>query len=766
MSNEDTFNPNGWHAPFCAYFTIPNLGLISDTNVEFRAVATDQSCNVDPNPLVVRFMIGETHAPETDVVWAKRADGTEFDVWPVISDSTDVTQLGPIDIAEPVRIMTTGEDATAITQVDLKYRKVGACYDLPEWLNPWRSMSADGYTLLRTRYDYPFDVDLAALAAEQGYGVYEFYPEAKDNEGNVTPPPVNPYRFKIMTNEATITTTLPDSAAPGDEFWFEAALATADPMAVVTFWYAERVLDVAIDAARITPDPDQPLFETLPLDLAMVDPGNNAVLTIMRGETPITTKFIATAAELIASGVEGDWTYDATGQAIEFKVAPLPTDMVTISYNVTAYAYLWTDGPLHSTDDDAPYTAAWDQMHGGVPEPHFDEVSAYDVIATVSIGSDECGLTEGLASEGKLVMLVDENAPDVEIYGRGLWNVNPGIYWPGNPSFDTVAGLTEWKLSGIEHEWFVTAGEGTPDQDPDDVQSVDLVFTGAYTGATETRIAMTKITGETVPMTFTLYESDFPDVRYGFENVGLQIDGFIHPMTETQPGVWQVTGVPIETDTETQYAFAIDQDGNDWDDYIPDPRNQRDEDKGKGGPGQPMIISSVNVPPTPFWFAPGPGLGSVTAVWKVRAEATDLSQNTGKTPDILFVYDPVAPTIDEVTSTSLRFNEDEEVTVNAIITDPVPADFNVITVKQARFQYSPNYAVQTEGTAYGRVWIDLGIDTDSDGRLGDRRADPGSRARRLRQRRRRALGRAGRGDLRPWRSVCWPWTTVTTTARR
>jgi hypothetical protein len=690
MDNEDQFGANDWYGPYCIYFPVPNLGLISDTNIEFRAVATDQACNEDPNPAVTRFMFGETDAPETDVVWAKLGDGSEFDVLPLISDGSDVTELGADEIADPVTMLVTSEDETAITQVDLKYRKVGECYGLDEWNNPWHSMSADGFTVPPApdqNYDYLFTVDLGALEADQGYGVYEFYPEAQDNEGNLTPPPVNPYRFKIMTNSALLGPLADDEAAPGDELWFDATLAVPADDAMITFLYAERVLDEAIDATRITPDPDHATFQTTSLAHGMVGP-SAAILTL----NGTAGTYYADAAGLIASGQPGDWTYDAGASAIEFAVRPDPTDVILVSYNISGWSTI-------STDDDAPYTGAWDQPSGGVPTPYDDDTDAYDVIAVLTLGSGECALTESAASEGMLVHLVDESAPRMWLYGLGLCNADPLTYWPGNPSFDTVAGLTEWKLSGIEHEMFVTSEE--------DVAAIDLVLTGAFTGATETRVPMAQVLTETLPMTFTLYESDFPEVMYGFENVGLQIMGGIYPMTEIQPGVWQVSGVAVPVGTETEYAFAIDQDGNDWDNYIADPRNQ----KVAGAP--PAPYSSVKLPDAGFWYASGFDFGEETAVWKVRAEATDATGNVGVTHDYTFVYDPVAPTIDAVTATSLRFNEDEDVTVNATITDPVPADFDVITVKQVRFQYSPNYMV-SDRERYERVWLDFGTCVDND----------------------------------------------------
>lgn len=704
MSNEDLFNGDDWYGPYCVYFLHETLGLISDTNIEFRAVATDQSCNEDPDPVVVRFMFGETDEPETDVVWAKLADGTEIDVLPLLSDGTDVTELYAADIADPVDLLVTGEDETAITRVDLLFRKVGECYDLMEWENPWLSMSAEGFTTERTNYDYPFAVDLEMLAQAHGYGIYEFFPQAEDNEGNLTPPPENPYRFKIMLNEATITTA-GGTVAPGDEYWFTAELDFADAGALVSFLYAERILDVAIDATRITPDPDHATFQTLPLDMPMYGPATNAILTV----NGVAGTFYLTADELIAEGGAGDWTYDAGAQAIEFAVLPAPTDEILVSYNLTGYDYLWADGPgVASTDEVAPYTAAWDAAFGhNVPFPVYDETEAYDVIAVVAIGEDECGLSEHGLSEGLLLLLEDELAPNAMLYGGGLiYTPEPDDeYWPGNPSYDSVAGLIEWKLSGIEHEFFATS-------DSQDVATMEAIFIGDATD-TETVVAMTLYDegADFVPMTFTLYQSDFFDVPYDFENVVLHINGFDYELAETVlgNGIWQVGGVPVPVGAVTEYYYSIDQVGNDWFDTF-DRRNYKT--MVPPGPGGISYFSTVHVPAAPFWYAPAPSFGTTTSVWQVKAQATDTEGNVGTSHLYTFVYDPVAPAIEEVTADALRFGAGDDVTTHAIISDPVPATFDVITVEALFVQYCPNYAAPEAD----RVWLDFGADTDpSDG---------------------------------------------------
>ena len=708
MVNEDLFNALDWSAPYCVYFPITALGLISDTNVEFRAVATDQSCNTDPDPVVLQVILGETNAPETDAVWVKLADETEIDYLPFISDGDDVTQLSADDIAEPITTLVTGEDATAIAQVDLKFRKVGDCYDLYEWENPWLSMSDLGYTTLNTSYDYPFEIDLATLVADHGYGVYEWYAEAMDNNGNVTPPYENPYQFKILTNMATIMTPAA-TVAPGDEFWFTAELDAPDDDATVFFMYAERMMDVVIDPTRITPDPENPTYQTLALDMPMGHPSQDAVLTI----NGVEGDFFATADELVADGAAGDWTYDVAAKAIEFYALPAPTDTILVSYNITGYDWLYGFlGGDVSSDDDAPYTAAWDQLHNNVPFPEYPEYTdAYDVIAVATIGDGACAVSEPWMSEGLYLMLEDELAPNAHLYGGGLFNKAPETaYWPGNPSFRSVAGLTEWKLSGVEHEFFALS-------DSEDVAEMNLVFTGPDTD-TDYTVPMTMVDemADYVYMTFTLYEADLPEIRYPLENVALNINGFQYPMAETEvgSGIWQVVDVPVPVGEEIAYTFAIDQDGNDWDDEIPDPRNREMAIVPPIPYGGPWTYddwhSSIYVPVVPFWYAPGPDFGDVTSVWQVKCEATDGEGNTGSTPVYTFVYDPVPPTVDEVTAEALRFGAGDNVKVYTQVYDPVPADFDVITVSQVWVQYCPNYLAAEED----QVWLHYGFDADAE----------------------------------------------------
>jgi len=717
-----SFHGTAYHEPYCAFFIIPPLQLNSDTPVEFRAVATDQSCNTDPNPAVARIVIGETNTPESDVVWVKLADGTEIDILAELSDGDDVDQLGTEEIAEPITLLVTAEDETAITAVELMFRPVGECVGLEEWEDPWMSMSAYVTNLeasggVDTAYDFLFTVDLAALVDEHGYGVYEFYGQARDDEGNASPVPVNPYRFKILTNFAWITSEAAP-IVPGSEFWFDADINVPDENARVEFLYAERVTDVAIDASAIYPHPARATYVTLPLEFAMVDPAASAVLTV----NGVQGTYYETWQELLAEGGEFDWTYESG--TIEFKVRPAPSATVLVSYDVTPYMCLWADGmpgTCSSTDFASPYTVAWDVEHGGVPAPQVAGTDAYDVIARVLIGTEnECLLAEPLVSEGFILPLQDEEAARGTLWAGGLWNEDPGEFYPGNPSFDSwegEEGTIEWKMSGVEHEFFVTSEDA-------DVASVDLTFSGPYRD--DVVVPMTEIEdgSEFVYMTFTMYESDFPDIPNGFENVWLMIDTLLgklpapdqYPMTEIEAGIWQVSDVPVRVGFASRYAFAIDQVGNNWEDWVADPRNLTEAipPKMAGELTQPpeMGMSLVSVPPAPFWYASGPDFGDLTAVWQITTTVTDGAGNVGvsrrKWDGGLadFVYDPVPPTVESVHVSSTRFAPGDDVTVTATVTDPVPADFNVITVASVRVQYSPNY------TTPDARWYDFGIDID------------------------------------------------------
>ncbi|MBD3237175.1 MAG: hypothetical protein GF330_10750 [Candidatus Eisenbacteria bacterium] len=707
---DDNTSPEDDNAPYYVYWVWPTWA--SDTNVLFRALSEDQSGNVDPDPEDVLVIIGESTPPETDVIEVLTADGMDVDVWPMISDGDGVTQLP----GGTVSVHATAEDASAIDYVDLMWQFSETCYpELEPWENQWRSMADDGVSAQDDTYPYNFDVDLDAVQGLFGDVVIAFYPNAVDDNGNQTPAPGNPYLFAIMSNFAYLDPELAGTTvAPEDEFWFEAMLDIdpTDPMAdpVVSFYYAERVLDEEIDATRITPDPVDPTYMTLSLLNEMASsPENHATLTIDDSLATYVTDW-----DEIDTPTMYHWTWvDDAGDTghVEFGALPDADSEIIVSYNVTEYAQIG-DG-----DSFPPYTVAWDQDDGGVPYPTNGDTDAYDCIAVLGYGDPEdgdCGLEELFVSEGWMLYLTNEDAPEVVLYPFGLHNEvpvadeypGPENYeaWPGNPSFDSEAGLTEWKMSGIEHEFFAVAADTL-----DEITEVNLIFTH---GDDETVVPMTLIdeNQENVMMVFTLYESDFPFIRYAWENVILTLNGFDYELSEVEDGVWQVADVPVPVGAETTYDFLIDMDGDDHDMRVVDPRNYT----ATAPPGPPTEYSSVNVPGTPFYYAQGIDFGELTDVWHVQVTAEDEDGNLGIDGPFTMVYDPEAPTVDAVTANSLRFDSDFDVEVYAEVTDPVPGDFNAITVDEVYFQYCPNYYETDQLGAH--VWVDFGVDTDpSDG---------------------------------------------------
>lgn len=702
LDGEDADEEEDYDAPYLVYFYIADLPFASDGDVFFRAVAHDESGNSDPdNTEEISVLIGESEAPVTDVIWTKTPGGTELDVWQTISDGDGVDMIGSSLDDMTLSVFATAEDneISGPLSIDLLWRMNPDCYpDLEPWENPWMSMADGGFSSVdATPPEYTFTVDMAGLVDEYGDAAIVFFPQAEDQGGNLTPAPTNPYALRLMTNEAMITTALPATVSPGDEFWFEAELETPVEGATVAFYYAPRILDVEIDATRVSQATPY-ISPDLEVDIA-ADPGCHVDLYI-NGE-PAT--YHEDLSEVTAP-TKMDYTVNGTAQ-IEFGAPVATDDEILVSYNIDSYAL------IGSGDSMPPYTVAWDAGDGGVPVPPADG-EAYDVIAVASIGSvasGECSLLEAQCSEGAMLYLVGDEAPDMALWMMGGNNAAPGDFWPGNPSFDSVANLTEWKMSGIEHQVFATHEDGG------EPVEVDLILTDEAGAETVVPMSLYAPTATTVPMTFTMYEADYAqsDLLYPVENAWLQLGGTDYEMTMLEDGIWQVTGVPVPVGATTEYNFYVDMEGDNFGEVL-DARNTRNA----GGP-----VSDVKVPPTPFWFAdlgneaPVPAasayFGTETAVWQLRLMATDIDENVGYTAPELMVYDPEPPTVDEIALESLRFSDaaapPPESWVQAF--DPVPADFDIITVDQVIWQYCPNYAADEAD----RVWVYLGEDADPDG---------------------------------------------------
>jgi FlgD Ig-like domain len=707
---EDPSLGKDYDSPFDVYFVVPAI-FGSTVDVNFRAIAYDQTGNSDATQATldaVVVMLGESTAPETDVIWAKNLDGTEIDVWSTVADGDGFDQIGTLAADQTVRVFATAEDngiggLGAVESIDLYWRMNASCYsDLEPWENPWRDMEADGFATQDADAIFEWDVAVDDLMTylTSGEGIVEFFPRGVDHAGNATVPPEHPWGFNLFTNEALITedTILAGTVAPGDEYWFEATLAVADPDAVVSFFYGERVLDEVIDATLVSPSYP---YTSLALDPALNgNPAAHAELNITEGETTTTGTYYADLADAEAPLTKYMWTMNGT--TVEFAVPPAVTDIITISYNVTAYV------AIADSDSNAPYTAAWDADDSGVPAPANSDTEAYDIIATVAVGTGDCALTEPAFTEGRLLMLINEDIPTADLFMGGLRNKQPDTAsWPGNPSFVTVGtnppSITEWKMSGVESEAFVI-------QDQGGVIAADgaQLFIGnadAETADIEVPLAYHDVNAETVAMTFTFYEKDYTaiDFRYPAENVDLVITGgMTYPMAETVAGsgIWQVTGVPIDVNATTQYKFDVDMVGDD-DGLRVDTRNNA------------AGVSSVKVPAVPFWYGAMDTetlLGTTTGVWEVWTIMTDVDGNVGTGNPYKFVYDPVAPTIDALTATLLRFTQTEDVTIFADAFDQTPATFDVITTTHVVFEYCPNYADEAN-----RVWVLMETDNSAAG---------------------------------------------------
>jgi hypothetical protein len=401
----------------------------------------------------------------------------------------------------------------------------------------WKSMSADGLLGppgVDTTYPYDFNIATDRILD----GVYQFYPRAYDANGTYNAAPVNPWGFKKFAladvNFAYVSTpagppAVPDEATAasegeaGDEYVIHASL--QDPLMAPTvkveFYYAQRILGEVVDPALV-----QPLapFTAPALTKTILGAATGDGMVVKINGTLGT--YHSDLAD-VAAPTKLDFTVNAVNQVV-FGARPGGGDEILVSYNFTSAGFLdWKQVTLGDTW--SPYTVAWSQADGGVPEPDDADTDAYDLIAiakfdlngdgTYSDDPTACDYNEPKASEGNYLYLRDEARPQVILYGLAYEKfVPPFPYldwnWPGNPLFRSGDELTgpnyENKLSGIETDVFVEA----TDTGGGEVASVKLDITASEIagGQTEkTSIDMTKISKDTefidIPITF--YEDDY-----------------------------------------------------------------------------------------------------------------------------------------------------------------------------------------------------------------------------------------------------------------
>ncbi|MCC7142468.1 MAG: hypothetical protein IT349_10235 [Candidatus Eisenbacteria bacterium] len=737
-ANGDIGSPEDYSSPYCVYVDVTKLPLWTDVNVLFRATAADQVCDIyrdDESPDVVSVIIGENQAPEADIVRAEDQDGVEIDVRPSIMDDDACDTIG--SDTQTMNVFVTAEDLSAVDLVDLYWRLDPNCYaDLTFEQLQWQSMSVAGLTAEDAVYPYDFAVAMANVAD----GAYQFYPRAVDKNGNATPPPASPWCFKKFANAgvdfAFVSTptpppAAPDHAAPGDEYVIHASLIDpADaPTTAVRFYYAERVLGESLDPTLV-----QPLspFTSTELDETIVSTelGDGVAVTING-----TAGTFHTDLSTVASPTKFDFTVDSGNNAIVFGARPDAADAILVSYNVTGWSQ------INEGDDWSPYTVAWSQENGGVPEPENNSADAYDLIATARFdvngdgeynGSDECDYDEALLSEGNYLILDDQERPLVKILGLDWSDDNPeqqddcpDYNWPGNPLFNSGDNVGDYdfvaKLSGVETDVFVLAA----DQGGSSIDSVSLQITAeALTGnrtAVVKTYAMTEYTTAqtTIDIPITFYEDDYTQWTPGsIENVILELtDGEtftrVYEMTD-MGSYWQATA-RFDVGAQTLYQFRVDLVG-DLQESVADARNSC-EQLLLGTP----VVSLLIVPETPFWYTHLDATTELTnnAVHQAVATAWDSAGNWGNNlnsgmpgdPDdhqgqVVFIHDRTNPEVDGI----LAFDDDnrplvcdrvspqESYNLVAQINDDPFTDLNILAVRNALFQYSPNG---------GQAWIDI-----------------------------------------------------------
>jgi hypothetical protein len=556
-------------------------------------------------------------------------------------------------------------------------------------MRQWKSMSADGL-LGSPGVDttYPYDFNIATDLIPDG--VYQFYPRAYDANGTYNDAPANPWGFKkfaLANSDFAYVSTpagppaVPDSVTAangdqaGDEYVIHASLRTPAmaPTVAVRFYYAERILDEVIDPSAV--QPMRPFTAPALTKTVLGGATGDGVVVKING---LLGTYHSSLAGLVAP-TKLDFTL--AGNQVVFGARPAAVDEVLVSYNFGSWAQ------IAAGDSWSPYTVAWSQADGGVPQPADADADAYDLaaVALFDLNGDgvygtPCDYTEPIASEGNYLFLRDEARPQVILYGLAYQEfVAPFPYldwnWPGNPLFRSGDELNlsnyENKLSGIETDVFVDA----VDTGGGEVASVKLDITASEIAGNQTlktSVDMTKIARNTeyidIPITF--YEDDYYSFFVtGFGPFGLHVQepqkDKLLPSWESAPIENVVLQVSVDHgDTWTRqyqmvrdvatrswsavgrfntgagdesqwYQFIVDLVGDEQT-VMPDARNLGQLVPAKNGVPAPYApyFSALNIPSTAnhaFWYT---HLDNATqlrnnAFHRVVVTATDTFGNTG-----------------------------------------------------------------------------------------------------------------------------------------
>jgi len=574
----DFFGPE-----WSAVFPYAKISLPSDILVNFRATGYRGGYkSPDPNSCKACLVLSENKGPETDIVLIWTDEGDTLDTNTVLRGSLNPLCLEPTTL----HMLVTAEDNSGVDNVWFMFRKVAG--ETPADTTVWMKVTTGIVPTDDSKYPYEFDWDIAAVIAQFGNGVYQFFPRGIDPQGNVTPTFGNPFRFATMDQAASVATVEKNGAAvssltPGEEVVIKGVL--DDPSdnvgVVVKFYYAER-----IDGESLTLSANPPYYadtdHTIYSNSTAGEHGSEKVWVNGVQATYIAPGDISDLDQL------SEYTI-IDGNTLRFGAKAGAADVITIDYDATVCK------PI-GEDDDAPYSVAWDadNVHGVVPSPTPGlGTTSYDMIASAYRiyrykGGSYTTCEEPCVSEMFILPLNDTEAPDFLVHGLlckdsdGEGNFCELYNAPGNPLCTSCGGNDlvglqgdcKCKLSGIEHQIFVT---GDLDPETNDLFTVQMSV-GGNAGVDFERYTAEEDTTITIPITFDLktqareHVGDFkqavnPD---SVENVTIDVPGigvFNTAMTPVGDGWYRydaVLPIPESGVTDYGYVFHVDLVGNDF----------------------------------------------------------------------------------------------------------------------------------------------------------------------------------------------------------
>lgn len=748
-STDDLASSGGYYDAFLNIVEANADGYFqTDTQVLFRAIATDSNNNTCPNPTFFKAIIHERSTCLVDAIVATTQAGDTLDVLSVISDGDGAAQIDAS--VTTVNVFATAEDASTITGLRLFYRKNPLAYPgLNIFNNPWVDSGVSDVT-----YPYNLAWNVTGLAD----GCYQFYLQCSDASGNNSDAPAAPYEISKLTVTANITlfqNSLGETIAngssvyPGDEMTIFADLsnpaATAD--AEVLFQYAERIVGEVV-----TLSPGNPyrydLAHTAVLD---GDPDDESTVDVTVDGAAATYHTEAEFDALGGSKTINDFTMRNGGATVEMGGAQSAGVEILISYNVTGYS------PIYEGDRNSPFSVEWNFTTGGIPGPStFIDVNALDIIASVSYDyftsffengggqtppADNPCLIEPDLSEDRFVLLLDAEGPCATILGLDL-DRNDDSYpfdnnQPGNP-LCFIGDKNENGLAAKEVDVFITTDEP--------ITEIDSVY--AFVDGDPTQYNFTRYTttdsdasNDSISIPITFYVQDYSYLLDGdqnfnngialdpndIENVTLrysQGDDFSDPSFDlpmyddginggdkvANDGCYTATP-RLALNTYWGYAFDVDLVGDNYEPDLFDDRRNFDGNAHGDGPSAIII-------PADFWYfhfdsaVPGidvldNGVHSIIA-WAVDVDGNRRSSKACDGEVGSFIVDNIAPVITMIDMTDIVNPNDENCSpfTASVMIEPVFESIPTIGVDEVQFQYSPDN---------GGRWIFLGNDTSSDG---------------------------------------------------